>query len=739
MDGKQSHCWFHPLFLLPCIALFLLACLACPGSAAAQLAPAQSRIYPVPAAIRSNHFQVTINGRRADVSHAASAYYFLNFDIIGNARISITAPDDNYWKRGVDIQPWRLNIRPVVQGRTISFTLHAPAKLSVERPGDHFSDAEMLFLFANSPEGAVPTPATAGVRYYKPGVYHENIDAHSGDIIYLAPGAVVFGGLNFWQVENVRVRGRGVLVYDGPQDPTTDQGWMHRPNWHCIVMDSARNIEIDGITCVVRSRTWMIQMKDSRHIAFNNIKVIGGSSSDANQDGMDWLGGGDTAVRDSFFRAADDVFALQGNWDGYSQEAMLTPGHDVSNISIENSVVSTSISNIVRVNWPQKIFNSSNFIMRNVDVLHMGFGSCGVPFALLELWADPAGKGEHTNYRLQDIRLDDWYSLLQLRQPNPAIHDITLDHVWAIDTPTMAASVLSGDVTEVTLNDININRKIATRAADIPLEVRDGAQLPSFSDSNTPLTAAFAYSKGILAPKRAIVFDASASTGTDNKGGLAYEWSFGDGHSGTGLRIQHAFPDEGGTQLDGSGRFRVLLKVTDPTGHAAWTARSVVVASSALPAVKHSASPEAGFVPVTDFASPVAFPAAGALALPRADGPAEKSAQPTPGAPLVFDAYLRVPEDGGYTFFILYPERDRLTIDSRVIATGPKPRAQVCGSSGNAVQPAVGSVALKAGLHRIHIETVKVTNSDGPVLWWEGPNLLLSRVPQDAYLHGKPM
>ena len=152
-------------------------------------------------------------------------------------------------------------------------------------------------------------------------------------------------------------------------------------------MDNARNIEISGITCVVRSRTWMIQMKDSRFITFDNVKVIGGSDANANQDGMDWLGGGDTVVRDVFIRAADDVFAMQGNWDGYSHEAMIAPGHDVTNITVENSVLSTSISNIVRAAWPEKIFNSANFTLRNSDVIHMGIGACGIPFALLDFWA----------------------------------------------------------------------------------------------------------------------------------------------------------------------------------------------------------------------------------------------------------------------------------------------------------------------------------------------------------------
>jgi hypothetical protein len=38
---------------------------------------------------------------------------------------------------------------------------------------------------------------------------------------------------------------------------------MQKPDWHCIGALEARNVEIDGLTCIVRARTWSIQMKDS--------------------------------------------------------------------------------------------------------------------------------------------------------------------------------------------------------------------------------------------------------------------------------------------------------------------------------------------------------------------------------------------------------------------------------------------------------------------------------------------
>ena len=87
---------------------------------------------------------------------------------------------------------------------------------------------------------------------------------------------------------------------------------MHKPDWHVIVMDNASNIEIEGITGIAHSRTWMVQMRDSHQITFRNVKIIGGNVGNANQDGMDWLGGGDTLVQDSFFRASDDIFAMYG-------------------------------------------------------------------------------------------------------------------------------------------------------------------------------------------------------------------------------------------------------------------------------------------------------------------------------------------------------------------------------------------------------------------------------------------
>ena len=723
---KPSVRAFIPCFLLMLAVLLTGRSSALPAAAQAAASVASlPRIAAVPAELASRHFIVTVGAAHSPVFHAVAGYYLLNFEITGPTRITVTADDPHYWDRGVEVQPMRLGIRPQRNGATISFTVDGPTKLSITRPGDFFFNSEMLFLFANHPPGEMITAQTPGVRYYGPGVYHENIDAHSGDHIYIAAGAVIYGSLNVWDVHDVTVSGLGTLIYSGPQDPDTDQGWIHKRNWHVIVMDKARDIHIEGITGIVRSRTWMVQMKDSHGIVFRNIKIIGGSPGNANQDGMDWLGGGDTLVDDSFFRAADDVFAMQGNWDGYTEKAMLTPGHLVSNIVVQNSVLSTSISNIVRLGWPRKSFESHGFTMRNSDVIQMGVGGCGTPFALFEIWANPGGKGEHSDIHFDDIRLDNWYSLVQLEEPNPGVQHVDFNRIAAMDGMAIVPSTLLGDVSGVSFHDVNVSgTEQVTSDAGIPLDVLDGAAEPQYSNGGE---AGFRYSGGMIRPNRRVKFTAPRVTG------VQYSWSYGDGSFATGRVVRHAFPDDAGTLLDGSGRFRVLLSATDAQGHVTWSSESVVVSRDVHKSVKlHMPLPGLGPVQPPDLRTPNSL-----------DGRKLSSEVQSKAAAAAFRrnvaGYLRVPVKGGYTFTLFTSTTASLSVDG-VRATSREQYAQVCGSEGNAVQAIQVSVVLERGYHQIEIRRgagLENAASVGgaPVIAWEGPNIGRALVPASNLFH----
>ena len=539
---------------------------------AVHTAHAASRVQaaPVPREMQSIDFTVKVNDQPVDVAHAAASYSFVSFDVKGAVTIEVTASEKGFWDKGVEIEPWRLGIRPVRNGQTIRFKLDGPQKLSISRPGDFLNHATMLFLFAGTPPP--PSPAGPNVHIVPEGVHRGSLNPKSGDIYYLAPGAFIFGSLNLWQVHDVKVLGRGTIVYDGPQDPNTDEGWMQKPDWHCIGALESHNVEIDGVTCIVRSRTWSIQMKDSTGFRYNDLRVVAGDAGNANQDGMDWLGGGDSQVHDAFIRSSDDVFAMQGNWDGYTQEDLERPGHDVRNILIDHSVLSTSISNIVRAQWPQKTFNSQNFTLRDSDVLHGGIGACGQTFGLLGLWGAKGAGGNHSNYTFENIFLDHWYSLLQMEQPNPALRAFTFRNIWALDQPPLAASSIAGNVEGVEFDNVKYGQTRAVSNNDLPLLTDSAAKPAKFSPANGTV-AQFSVDPPYVERDKRAAFTAKAVPGAK------YTWLFGDGTEGRGRHVDHRYTDADGSDLDGNngaGRFRILLHVEDRKGKQDWAAQGVV-------------------------------------------------------------------------------------------------------------------------------------------------------------------
>ncbi|HEY1577893.1 MAG TPA: PA14 domain-containing protein [Terracidiphilus sp.] len=702
-----------------------------PGLSDAALEATRVQPVPVPPETLSTAFTVTVNGQPVDVAHAAASYDFVNFDITGPVTIAITAIEPGFWDRGVDVEPWRLGIRPERKGQTITFKIAGPQKLSISRPRDFLNHAKMLFVFAGSPP-ATP-PSGARVHVYPPGVYHESLNPKSGDTYYLAPGAWFYGSLNLWKVNNVRILGRGTIVYDGAQDPATDEGWMQKPDWHCIGALEAHDVEIRGVTCIVRSRTWSVQMKDTTGFVYDDLRVVGGNPGNANQDGMDWLGGGDALVRDTFLRASDDDIAMQGNWDGYTDEEMLRPGHDVENITIENSELSTSISNIVRSAWPRKTFNSRNFTLRDSDILHSGIGACGQTFAVLGMWGANGAKGDHSGYTFENLWLDNWYSLAQIEQEEPSIHNFIFKNIWALDQPPLATSTITGDVKGVTFDNIKYDQNRAANDGELQLITSGGAEPPRFPAPSGPV-AHFNFSPPVFGPGDQVTFTADPSPHA------GYTWLFGDGTTARGRSVKHKFPDALGTSFDGvngAGRFRVLLKVEDADLHQDWAAQGVVAVAKWHEASSAAGSTLPGLVYSIYPGTWTELPSLAKQA-PAFSGDSPNLHVDPHGFTryiAVWDGFLDVPADGGYTFHLMSRDGARLVIDGIEIAkTGP-PFAQVCGAPGNAVRYDLGAIGLRGGLHTLHIEGLHSISEDEPRILWEGPSLPLIEIPPAAFRH----
>ena len=759
-DAKRGptrlHCEYDPWekrFPIVCPLRRIAVIVAVVVLSAGLVRQAEARVLgvPVPQELKSFEYTVEANGRPVDVAHAAASYDYVSIEATTAVRISITANEDGFWDKGVDVQPWRLGIRPERTGRTISFEIRDPVKLAVSRPGDFLNHAKMLFIFVSKPAELPAKTVTSapGFHLIPPGVHKGSLNPKSGETYYLSPGAVIIGSLNLWKVSNVKILGHGVIVYNGPQNPDDDDGWMQRPDWHCIGSLEAHHVEIDGVTCLVRSRTWSVQMKDSTDFTYNDLRVIGGNPGNANQDGMDWLGGGNTIVRDSFFRASDDVLALQGNWDGYGHDAMVRPGHDVNNILIENSVLSTSISNIVRVGWPEKTFNSHNFTLRNSDILDGGIGSCGLPFALFTFWGAHGASGVHDGFTFENLWLDDWYSLFQLEQEQPGLHGVTFRNIWALEQPPLVSSRLRGQVQGVRLENVKYGQAEVTSDNNLPVVVSGGAQQPTFGKEDNGVRAAFRVSPGVLEPGDRADFTADSSSNPKVK----YTWYFGDGTTATGQITRHRFLDAMGTQLNGpnpkdtnptgpsAGRFRVLLHTEDSKGHQDWAGQDIVVVGRWNPPAKDTNGKGATQSGLRYHIYAGTWPELPTFKTETSvrDGVSPGLTGTDPGGftryAIVYEGLIEAPTDGGYSFHLLSRDGARLFLDGRLVAqTGP-PFGEVCGSPINAVRDALGAAGLRAGKHELRLESLQTVSPASPRLQWSGPGISLIDVPPSAFSH----
>jgi hypothetical protein len=99
----------------------------------------------------------------------------------------------------------------------------------------------------------------------------------------------------------------------------------------------------------------------------------------------------------------------------------------------------------------------------------------------------------------------------------------------------------------------------------------------------------------------------------------------------------------------------------------------------------------------------------------------------------VWDGLIDIPADGGYTFHLLDRDGARLVIDGVEVAKTGTPFGQVCGSPGNAMRYDRGSLGLRAGKHTIHVEGLHSVSQGGPKIFWEGPALPLTPVPETAF------
>lgn len=421
------------------------------------------RVHPVPAEFASEKkFKVLVNGVQVRVFHAGLNVYFASFDLTGSVDIQVEAKQAGYWDNRPVVRPASYQVKPVLNDNTVRFFISKVGQYSVERPGVNDFKDEVLFIFANPPETIKVNPNNKDVIYLKPGIHQQNIDLKSGQTLYLEAGAVLFGAVNIWNASDVRILGRGVILYYGPQSEDEDLGWVNKKNWHPLTTNNVKGLLVSGVTFIGRSRTWTIQTHTTFDAVFDNIKILAVNPQNINGDGIDWYGGGRARVTNSLIKSMDDCFAFftpESSKDMWGR--MNRTAGKVSDIYIDNCVLWASIANVLRIGFNGQDLVTDKITLRNCDIIHFNNSNWQAPASLVCV-VSPSKKGEarHSNYLIENIRFEEPAALLGAQNPEAQLRNFTFRNVSmnGIPVPSMINSRTSNFIFDnVTLNSKKVS------------------------------------------------------------------------------------------------------------------------------------------------------------------------------------------------------------------------------------------------------------------------------------------
>jgi len=302
------------------------------------------------------------------------------FDFSGTVEVEVTKNAGNV--DSVVIRPLYYEIQYKQDGNKITFILDKPRKISLEVNGDRFHN---LHIFAGALEENVPHPEAANVLYLKPGIHRPQellraistinpitgrvpdvmyfapglhyieelvLNIPSGKTVYIAGGAVVVGSMVCNSVQDVTIRGKGVIYLMNYERFSSFRGFR-------IIF--SKNIHIEGIT-LIDPPHYSIFIGQSENITIKDFKAF---SCTGWSDGIDCMSSSNIYIEDVFMRNSDDCIAIYGRrWEFNG---------DSRNIKVRNSVLWADVAHPMLIGTHGDYYNEGNVIenisFENIDIL----------------------------------------------------------------------------------------------------------------------------------------------------------------------------------------------------------------------------------------------------------------------------------------------------------------------------------------------------------------------------------
>lgn len=351
---------------------------------------------------------------------------FASWDMSGPVEVAVVSARPI---REVRVRPSSRGIKPVVEGNTVRFTLDRPGAITVEVNGMH----RALHLFANPPEAAAPDPKDPTVRYFGPGVHCAGaIRVTSGQTVYIAGGAVVYGAIVAEDARNIAIRGRGIL--DGSKFTRSAVSAL-------INLINCEGVTIEGITLRDPS-SWTLVPVLCRQLHIRNVKLIG--LWRYNADGIDLVNCQDCSVEDTFVRSYDDCIVFKGlkGWGG-----RLCNFAPVANIRVRRCVLWCDWGRALEIGAETMASEVTDLLCEDCDIIH----SLDVA---MEVQNGDRAHCHNLLFRNIRVELDDDQTRPAYQQQKGEIYNQTERHISQLIVLVTCANMWSKDTVRGRVDDI---------------------------------------------------------------------------------------------------------------------------------------------------------------------------------------------------------------------------------------------------------------------------------------------
>ncbi len=308
------------------------------------------------------------------VGHHVTDASMAFFDFDGQVEVMVT-----YNRGGIDsarVRPLSYAITPVIDERTVAFTLDEPRNLSVEVNGDIFRN---LHLFANPILDDIPEEDDPNVIYFGPGIHEFDRGRFlvpSGKTVYVDGGAVLRGQLLIHDARDVKVIGRGMVEH------TVKMG---------IHIANSSNVLVEGLF------TTQCATGGSDSVTIRNVKSI---SYFGWGDGLNVFASNNVLFDRVFCRNSDDCTTVYATRKGFVGGC--------ENITMQNSTLWADVAHPIFIGIHGNTENPEvieNLRYVNIDILdhkeaQIDYQGC--------LAINAGDNNLIRNVRFEDIRIEDF-------------------------------------------------------------------------------------------------------------------------------------------------------------------------------------------------------------------------------------------------------------------------------------------------------------------------------------------